>query len=446
MRQITRRKLVLGTVPAIVAGMTLRRVGSVSGSAADPVDSPVETTVPVPELPDVLRREFFISYWWGPNPTDASFRQIAEGGFTVAQAGGGRRTLDLAQKYGLKVVMEDPRLLAKEPDDPGFHENLDAVVADFADHPALWGYHLIDEPGTSAFPKLAAINQYLLHKDPEHVPYMNLFPTYAAPHQLGTASQQMGAESYGEYVRRFVDEVKPVFLSYDHYSMFRDGTRREDFYENFEIIRRESLRAGIPFNFILLSCPHFNYRNPDEAELWWQVNSALVYGAHGVQYFTYLTPPEDDPGFEGWHDAITTYEGEPLRKYGEIRGINADVRSRAEELLNLRSLGVYHTDPLPAGTSPLSAQPESQRIIAKVRGEAELVIGVFRDVRTDTLRLMIVNRSETRPCEAGIALTEGYRFERPIAGQTKATWSDDTGREMTVTLGAGDAVTLSVER
>ena len=444
-----RRDFVCGTIPAIVAGVTFGRGGTWGWASSHPEAEPSEATASQPTLPEVLRDRFFISYWWGPSPSDASFQQISEGGFTVAQAGGGRQTLDLAQRYGFRVVIEDPRILAKEPGDPDFEKNLDAVVADFADHPALWGYHLIDEPNTSQFPKLAAINQYLLSKDPSHVPYINLFPTYAAPHQLGTASQQMGAESYAEYVDRFLDEVKPVFLSYDHYSMFRDGTRRADFYENFEIIRRGSLRAGIPFNFILLSCPHFSYRNPSDAELRWQVNSALVYGAQGVQYFTYVTPPEDNPTFDGWHDAITTYEGEPLRKYGEIQKINAEINAQSELLLNQQSLGVYHTDPLPAGTLSLSSQPQSQRVIAEVQGEAELILGLFRDTRDASLRLMVVNRSETRPCEGVVVLTEGYRFVSPTGTSAKTSAETATGadeRRFALSLDAGGITMANIAR
>lgn len=396
MKQLTRRNFMEHT--ALAAGLwnlaELNR-DAVQAAQTEVPDRPIPLATAVPKH---LRDEFFISYWWGPEPSESSFKRIADAHFTVAQAGGGRKTLDLAKKYGLKVVLEDARI---QPYADDFQIPLDALFAEVADHPALWGYHIIDEPDASKFPALAKINQYLLDKDPQHVPYINLFPTYALPDQLGvpeqTASDQLGAPSYTEYVDRFLTEVKPVFLSYDHYAMFDNGTRRADFYENLEVIRHGALRSQIPFNYILLSCPHFSYRNPSRAELLWQVNSALVYGAHGIQYFTYLTPPKR-PEYDGWHDAITTYEGEPLRKYEEIKAINADVLKLAPLLMRCESTGVYHTEPCPSATTPLS----QQTVITEVRGNAELVIGFFRDPQQGETYMMFVNRSETTSGKAQI--------------------------------------------
>ncbi|WP_285518457.1 hypothetical protein, partial [Thermolongibacillus altinsuensis] len=71
--------------------------------------------------------------------------------------------------------------------------------------------------------------------------YVNLFPNYASAAQLGTPN-------YDEYVARFVDEVKPDVLSMDHYPLLRpDADRRDAYCENLEVMRRQSLRAGIPF-------------------------------------------------------------------------------------------------------------------------------------------------------------------------------------------------------
>ncbi len=396
-------------------------------------------------VPRHLRDEFFISYWWGLDPDESSFKQVADAHFTVAQAGGGRKTLDLAQKYGLKVVLEDSRI---QPYADDFRTPLDALLAEVADHPALWGYHIIDEPDASKFPQLAAINHYLLDKDPQHVPYINLFPTYALPDQLGvpeqTASDQLGAPSYTEYVARFLTEVQPVFLSYDHYALFNNGTRRADFYENLEVIRHGALRSQIPFNYILLSCPHFSYRNPSRAELLWQVNSALVYGAHGIQYFTYVTPPKR-PEYDGWHDAITTYEGEPLRKYEEIKAINADVLAIAPLLMRCESTGVYHTDPCPSATTPLT----QQTTIVEVRGDAELVIGFFHDAQKDETYVMFVNRNETTAGTASIvfesSITKIVAIEN--ANRTQATSESMDGTERLVwnmTLEAGERQMIQI--
>ena len=51
----------------------------------------------------------------------------------------------------------------------------------------------------------------LRERDPAHVAFINLLPNYATPQQLGTPT-------YDAHVRRFIEQVKPPLVSYDHYT------------------------------------------------------------------------------------------------------------------------------------------------------------------------------------------------------------------------------------
>ena len=64
--------------------------------------------------------EFLISYWWGPPATDQSMALIADAHFNLAVVEEGRHALDLAQKHGLKALINDPRIMAKRVGDAGF--------------------------------------------------------------------------------------------------------------------------------------------------------------------------------------------------------------------------------------------------------------------------------------------------------------------------------------
>ena len=128
--------------------------------------------------------DFIISYWCGPpsgGNYDAQYAEVAECNFTHAMypVNGGnpeqnKAILDACEKHGLKYIPYDGRVLAHAPSDPQFAANLDAMIADYANHPALAGYFMGDEPGPGAFPQLGAVNQYLLKKDPKHLPFINL--------------------------------------------------------------------------------------------------------------------------------------------------------------------------------------------------------------------------------------------------------------------------------
>ena len=53
-------------------------------------------------------------------------------------------------------------------------------------HPALYSYFITDEPSAPAFAGLGKLVAYLRQRDPDHLAYINLFPTYASNEQLGT--------------------------------------------------------------------------------------------------------------------------------------------------------------------------------------------------------------------------------------------------------------------
>ncbi len=340
--------------------------------------------------------EFLISYWHGPPPGEEQFAEIAEANFNVAMCGGGKTALDLAEKNGLKVLLRDRRITAKNFRQDGFEEGLDGVVADYEDHPALWGYFVTDEPNASQFENLAAINRYLLKKDPEHVPFINLFPTYASQKQLGNPT-------YEEHVASFIETVRPRLLSYDHYALIGDGLR-PDYFENMEIIRQQALEHKIPFNFILLSVPHFSYRDPTDGDLRWQVNTALVYGARGIMYFTYSSLP-DTEHYRGWGDAIIARDGSRTPKYGHVKEINGELKRVAPTLMRLTSTAVYHTRPLPRGTRAI---PDGD-LVKNVEG-GEFVIGHFCSEENKRYT-MFVNRNPLAAADATIAFSRGIELE-----------------------------------
>jgi hypothetical protein len=66
---------------------------------------------------------------------------------------------------------------------------------------------LADEPATDRSSVLAKVNSTLLETISDIVPYINLFPTYATPAQLGTAT-------YEEYVDLYMRTVKPKILGF----------------------------------------------------------------------------------------------------------------------------------------------------------------------------------------------------------------------------------------
>jgi hypothetical protein len=295
-----------------------------------------------------------------------------------AAPAGNHALLDACQKHGLKYIAIDGRT-GGDPSSADFASNLDSLVADYGDHPALGGYFLADEPGMGAFARLAAVNQYLLKKDAERLPYINLLPNYANNSTLGS--------DYETYVDSFCATVKPRLLSYDHYALF-EGVERPGYFANMETIRRAGLKHNIPFGFIFQCTPHGTYRDPSEIDLRWQVNTALAYGCKALFYFTYFTVTDPAANF---HHGIIDAQGRRTTHYDMARRINAELKAMAPTLLALTSTAVYHTGEVPEGAARL---PDDAAV--RPMSPASLVIGFF-DHRDGTRWAMIVNRDLRRP-------------------------------------------------
>lgn len=60
---------------------------------------------------------------------------------------------------------------------------------------------------------------FLRERDPAHLAYINLLPTYASNEQLGNKGDTVA--EYREHLRSFVETVKPAMLSYDHYHFMK---------------------------------------------------------------------------------------------------------------------------------------------------------------------------------------------------------------------------------
>src|SRR5204862_7662625 len=132
--------------------------------------------------------EFTISYWAGPPPqfsTSDRYSEIKEAHFTLAfppswgvTVADNRKMLDFCQHAGLKSVIHDSRIPLAINGSADAKKAIDQIIADYADHPALLGYFISDEPGAGAFPGLGEVVAYLKEKDPKHPGVININPTY----------------------------------------------------------------------------------------------------------------------------------------------------------------------------------------------------------------------------------------------------------------------------
>ncbi len=191
-----------------------------------------------------------VTYWAGPPMTEAMAKQMAEGGFNLVWCT--EQELDNAHKFGLRAYLYGGPMSPEALDDPAKRAELEAYIARVKNHPALYAYHLQDEPTAGRFPALARLVAFLREKDPAHLAYINLFPTYANNEQLGTEGDTVTA--YQKHLDLFMEQVKPALLSYDHYHFGINGNDGGQYFLNLAMIRKAAQDAGIPFMSIVQAC------------------------------------------------------------------------------------------------------------------------------------------------------------------------------------------------
>jgi hypothetical protein len=321
----------------------------------------------------------------------------------------------------LNAVIYDPRMpRALEPADDA-KARIDAIVADYGKHPALLAYFIVDEPSAGDFEKLGAVMAYLKQRDVKHPGFINLFPTYAAP------GQQLGTETYEQYVNLFVKSVDPFVISYDHYP-FLKGSDRGDFFSNLATIRDASLKSRRPFWNIVQCVQHYDYRALSEPELRFEAMQTLVFGGRGLLWYTYWYPGQPN---ESVKHSMIDFDGRPDQTYPWISRINADTRAIGDELLPHESWAVIEASP--AGFVAPTDTP--MRVPA-----IPLNVGLFKSAGSEWLAL-VTNRNyrEAVKTTVGIEAASVRRFDRAAK-----KWSPvpSPGGQVELSIPAGDGILL----
>lgn len=282
-----------------------------------------------------------VTYWCGPALTDATAQQMAEGGWNLVWCG--EAELAIAQRHGLRALLTHPLLAPDSLDEPQKRAQLDALIDRVRTHPALYAYFITDEPNAAQFPALGRLVTHLRRRDPAHLAYINLFPTYASNAQLGNTGTVVTA--YQAHLRQFIQQVQPGLLSYDHYQFAVEGDTGQ-YFLNLALVRRAALDARLPFLQIVQAStwtPSMRVPGPDE--LRYLVYTTLAYGAQGISYYIYCCPKHEG--------GMASADGTPTRLYHAAKTLNREFVAIARELQPLRSLGVYHAGMLPEGAEAL---------------------------------------------------------------------------------------------
>ncbi len=406
--------------------------------------------------------KYLITYWCGvpekylytsDGEVDSSrFEEMKEAGLNLVITGYSpevnKKVLDICATLGLEATVHDWRIYQAIADPDKRRELLFGMVEDYKSHTALHSYYVTDEPNASDFGTLAEIKEILHEADPVHEAYINLFPNYATPKQLGNPT-------YVEHVEEYIKTVDPEIVSYDHYhflttapvertdysggereQMIREAAcnkvERAGFFDNFETVRDLSLKNEKPYMIIILLVAHGPYRYLTEAEIRWEVFQSLAYGTERLSYFTYWTPGEggsDGDDFWKWNNGMISQDGKKTEHYYMVKDINAEASAMGHELMGKKSLGVFHTVNAPETLTKLF---EGFGSVSRIEGD-DMTVGFFEDGLT-----VFANKSYDSEAEAVVYTDSIIEIFDTVDGEWISLENSDG--KYTLSLDAGDGI------
>ncbi len=423
-----------------------------------PIKTPEPTPVrtPAPERPEAKKltkgiNEFTITYYYGPcreNFTNETYYQaIAECGFTSVGLNTTWDTTDeeirialgYLRKYGLKCDSL-PIFDVLNAINTASPEQIDEIVKNAVERfkeydDVITGWNLRDEPQATDFAKLKVVVDAFRKYSPDDAVFINLFPNYASEEQLATAT-------YEEYLERFVNEIGPDYISWDHYAILGNNTERYGYFDNLESVRDCYLRHGLDAVQIILLTKHLAYKNVTYDDLCYEVNTSLCYGMKAVSYFTFYL--DESLMASNWTDSCMNYLGEKYQHYYDVQKINKWLLPLGKELYGKTSTAVFHiSNSLQKNCTEYTSYGDLGKIHSLIN--KNLMVGFFND---DSFMIVNTERGELNI----IQLEEIFQadnleyFDTETASWKSATESDSL--ELTkadnyvLTLEAGQAILL----
>ena len=334
-----------------------------------------------------------ISFWnynflWIKDNFDAmneqAVKEWADAGITVAQ--GPRfqpdqpeqvkrvhQLLDWCEKYRIKLIVNDSR--ASYPDDVNtgkatwedYDKRAKDVIAEFGNHPALFGFHVGDEPNAAMKDTFFGTLHRLKQLAPNLHPYANLLPYWEG------MDKAAGANSWPEYLDEYAKKATPDIVCYDCYRQMEPGQEGVDiYYNNLRLNREAMIRNGIPFWNTPLCVGHYQYRHPTRDELRWQLNTSIAFGAKGVSWFFWYHPyPEAN-----YHNSPYDDFFNKTQTYYDLYDIQKRLQKRYGKVINK----LVTTRVTFSGTKPLGGCKEftPNGLVAAVGG-GPILVGEFVD-------------------------------------------------------------------
>lgn len=251
------------------------------------------------------------------------------------------------EKYGGTMI---PAHGYRNPQEENVEDAISYLKAEFGkyeQYASFAGIHVTDEPGWKdwLYGRMPQAHEFWNAAYNSKLYFVNLLPIYSPAWSFPNGAESRGTGQYGAsldydyYYATYVETVKPKVFCYDYYPL--KGTfpnlKDQHFLQLFkskyyaEDYSAQVNGQSIPFwSFIQISGWSAT-RPATYAEVAWQINTALTFGAKGLQYYIYNAPLGDDEGNPGTPVLST---GEKTSAYWTMQKANNYAQAMAKWFLN----------------------------------------------------------------------------------------------------------------
>ena len=301
----------------------------------------------------------------------------------------------------------------------------------------MLGYHLKDEPPRATFESLSSWYKKYREADPEHYPYVNLYPSYVGSQGLGG--------TYREYLQAWIDAVgaeNMMALSHDFYP-FGTSSTNVGIFSDLEDMRSVAYENGkLATHGFIQSTGWAGMRMPNLEEIRWHVYAYLAYGFKALSYFNYCNPGTSIEGFEV---SLMMPDGTipDQELFDGVAELNWNVRLLGTELVKLDTVHAYHTTGKYSGTEVLPTN-----FFLRPIGDCDFVVSLMESKDNSGYSVMLFNNSWTQGCEQTFFLdsfsgAEGLEYFNIHTGQWEEV--NTSSGSFTMSFAAGEGKLLRVK-
>ena len=317
-----------------------------------------------------------------------------------------------------------------------------------AKNESFGGFFFKDEPGQNLFASIGTAMGYLKAYNQANNKKLlggaNLFPIYGVSSQFYGSVSGSSGYTYANYLEDYEAVCNPQLYSYDNYPTANNNNNISSsvkYFENMSVIKQVADRNNAPFwPFIHVSSWGASVRSATQNDVYWQVNTALAYGAKGIQYFTYATPT-DSPGIETFSGCMISRDGTKNPQYGYVQNANKVIDFVDQILMKSINEGVLQQNSPPnnADNIPAGDRLYSYYELTGVTGTDRILVGCFN--YNGKTALYVVNNSisaaATTTLNFGSDIT-GFKYQGGIKSAI------NSANEVSLSLGVAEGVLIEL--